>query len=385
MTRRGGFRPGSVAVVGVAESALGRVPDRTALELMGDASRLALEEAGLTVRDVDGLFAATPYLWHPSISLGEHLGIRPRYTDSTNLGGASFVGHVQHAALAIEAGLCEVALVAYGSTQRSDAGRLVTGSERLDFEEPYGALYPISSYALIAQRHMAQYGTTPEQLAEVAVAARKWAQRNPNAQMREPIGVGDVLASPMISSPLHKLDICLVTDGGGAVVVTSAARARDLRKPPVYVYAAATAHWHRQILQMEDLTRTAAAESGRRCFDDAGMYPSDIDVVGIYDAFTINVVITLEDLGFCVKGEGGAFVSGGRIAPGGELPVNTNGGGLSYCHPGMFGIFLLIEAVRQVRGEAGERQVEGAETALVHGIGGVMSGHCTAILGSRRP
>lgn len=376
------LKPGATCIVGAAESAIGVVPDRSAIELMGDAALAALDDAGLTARDVDGLFAQTPYLWHPSISLGEHLGIAPRFTGSTNMGGASFVGFIEHAALAIEAGLCEVALIAYGSNQRSDGGRLVTGSEHLSFEAPYGTIYPATSYALMAQRHMAQYGTTQEQLAEVAVAARRWAQMNPKAMERGPLTIADVLSSRMISSPLHKLDCCLVTDGGGAVVLASARRAKDLRKPPVPVLGAATAHQHRQILQMPDLTVSAAVLSGERAFAMAGLGVTDIDVVQIYDSFTINVIVALEDLGFCGKGEGGEFVSGGRIAPGGSLPVNTSGGGLSYCHPGMLGIFLLIEAVRQLRAEAGERQVRGAETALVHGIGGVHSAHCTAILGT---
>ncbi len=373
----------ATSIVGAAESAIGIVPDRSALELMGDAALAALDDAGLSVEDVDGLFAQTPYLWHPSISLGEHLGISPRFTGSTNMGGASFVGFLQHAALAIEAGLCEVALVAYGSNQRSEGARLVTGSEHLSFEAPYGTIYPATSYALMAQRHMAQYGTTPEQLAEVAVAARRWAQLNPKAMERGPLSVDDVLASRMISSPLHKLDCCLVTDGGGAVVITSAARARDLRRLPVAVLGAATAHEHRQILQMPDLTVTPARLSGSRALAIAGLKPADIDLVQIYDSFTINVILSLEDLGFCGKGEGGAFVTESRIAPGGALPVNTSGGGLSYCHPGMLGIFLLIEAVRQLRHEAGERQVAAAETALVHGVGGVHSAHCTAILGTQ--
>lgn len=376
------MKRGATSIVGAAESAIGVVPDRSALELMGDAALAALDDAGLGVKDVDGLFAQTPYLWHPSISLGEHLGIAPRFTGSTNMGGASFVGFIEHAAAAIESGLCEVALIAYGSNQRSDGGRLVTGSEHLSFEAPYGTIYPATSYALMAQRHMAQYGTTSEQLAEVAIAARRWAQLNPRAMERGPLSIRDVLDSRMISSPLHRYDCCLVSDGGGAVVLTSTTRARDLRRPAVHVLGAATAHQHRQILQMPDLTVTAAVPSGRRAFAMAGLKPADIDVVEIYDSFTINVILALEDLGFCAKGEGGSFVAGEHIAPGGALPVNTSGGGLSYCHPGMLGIFLLIEAVRQLRHEAGDRQVKGAGTALVHGIGGVHSAHCTAILGT---
>ena len=309
------------------------------------------------------------------------LGIRPRYSDATNMGGSSFVSHLFHAAAAVEAGLCEVALIAYGSTQRSASGRLVSGSETLTYEAPYRPRYPVSAYALAASRHMYEYGTTREQLAEVAVAAREWAKLNPKAFKREDLNVEDVLASRMVSSPLSILDCCLVTDGGGALLVTSAERAKDLRKPPVYLLGAGEAHWHRNISQMPDLTVTAAADSGRRAYKMAGVRPEEVDVVMLYDAFTINPILFLEDLGFCEKGEGGSFVKDGRIAPGGELPVNTNGGGLSYNHPGMYGLLLVIEAVRQLRGECGQRQVEGAKIALAHGNGGVLSSQVTAVLG----
>jgi acetyl-CoA acetyltransferase len=238
-------------------------------------------------------------------------------------------------------------------------------------------------YALAASRHMHEYGTTREQLAEVAVAAREWAKLNPKAFKRDDLAVEDVLASRMISSPLSLLDCCLVTDGGGALVVTSAERGKDLRKAPVYLLGAGEAHWHRNISQMPDLTVTAAAESGLRAYEMAGVRPEDVDVAMLYDAFTINTILFLEDLGFCEKGEGGTFLEGGRIAPGGELAVNTNGGGLSYNHPGMYGLLLLIEAVRQLRGECGERQVEGAEVALAHGNGGVLSSQVTAVLGTQ--
>jgi acetyl-CoA acetyltransferase len=236
-------------------------------------------------------------------------------------------------------------------------------------------------YALAASRHMYECGTTREQLAEVAVAARGWARLNPKAFKREDLNVEDVLASRMVSSPLSILDCCLVTDGGGALLVTSAERAKDLRKPPVYLLGAGEAHWHRNISQMPDLTGTAASDSGRRAYEMAGIRPEEVDVVMLYDAFTITPILFLEDLGFCEKGEGGSFVKDGRIAPGGELPVNTNGGGLSYNHPGMYGLLLVIEAVRQLRGECGERQVEGAEIALAHGNGGVLSSQVTAVLG----
>lgn len=374
---------GRVAIVGVAESDLGEVDSGfTPLDLIGQATSRALEDAGLEKEDIDGLFSASAYYHMPTLSVGEYLGIRPRYSDATNLGGSSFVSHLFHAAAAIDAGLCEVALIAYGSTQRSTGGRLVSGSETLPYEAPYRPRYPVSMYALAASRHMHQYGTTREQLAEVAVAAREWAKLNPRAFMRDDLSVEDVLSSRMVSSPLSVRDCCLVTDGGGAVLVTGAGRARDLRKPPVYLLGAGEAHWHRNISQMPDLTVSAAAESGPRAYQMAKLGPGDVDVAMLYDAFTINTILFLEDLGFCGKGEGGAFVSWGRISPGGELAVNTNGGGLSYNHPGMYGLLLLVEAARQVRGECDERQVAGANVALVHGNGGVLSSQVTAILGS---
>ena len=374
---------GAVAVVGVAESDLGEVgPGLTPLDLIGQATLRALEDAGLVKSDVDGLFSASAYYHMPTLSVGEYLGIKPRYSDATNVGGSSFISHLLHAAAAIDAGLCEVALVTYGSTQRSDGGRLVSGSETLPYEAPYRPRYPVSMYALAAARHMHEYGTTREQLAEVAVAARGWARLNPRAFMRDDLSVEGVLDSRMVSSPLSVRDCCLVTDGGGAAILTGADRARDLRKLPVYLLGAGEAHWHRNISQMPDLTVTAAAESGPRAYEMAGVGPAHVDVAMLYDAFTINPVLFLEDLGFCAKGEGGDFVSGGRIAPGGELAVNTSGGGLSYNHPGMYGLLLVVEAVRQVRNECGERQVDGAKVSLVHGNGGVLSSQVTAILGS---
>jgi acetyl-CoA acetyltransferase len=374
---------GKAAVVGVAESDLGEVgPGFTPLDLIGQATLRALDDAGLKKEDVDGLFSASAYYHMPTLSVGEYLGIRPRYSDATNMGGSSFVSHLFHAASAIDAGLCEVALIVYGSTQRSESGRLVSGSETLPYEAPYKPRYPISAYALATSRHMYEYGTTREQLAEVAVAAREWAKLNPKAFVRDDLSVEDVLSSRMISSPLSALDSCLVTDGGGAILVTSPERAKDLKKPPVYLLGAGEAHWHRNISQMPDLITTAAVDSGRRAYEMAGVGPEDVDVAMLYDAFTINPILFLEDLGFCEKGEAGTFVEGGRIAPGGVLAVNTNGGGLSYNHPGMYGLLLLIEAVRQLRGECTERQVGGAEIALAHGNGGVLSSQVTALLGT---
>src|SRR5919199_3263561 len=263
---------GKAAVVGVAESDLGEVgPGYTPLDLIGQATSRALDDAGLKKEDVDGLFSASAYYHMPTLSVGEYLGIRPRYSDATNMGGSSFVSHLFHAAAAIDAGLCEVALIAYGSTQRSQGGRLVSGSEILPYEAPYEPRHPVSMYALAASRHMHEYGTTREQLAEVAVAAREWAKLNPKAFMHDDLSIEDVLSSRMVSSPLSILDCCLVTDGGGALLVTSAERAKDLRKPPIYLLGAGEAHWHRNISQMPDLTVTAASDSGRRAYEMAGV------------------------------------------------------------------------------------------------------------------
>jgi acetyl-CoA acetyltransferase len=373
------------AIVGVAESDLGRTPDKTVLQLQLQAARGALEDAGLRFNDVEALFCAGNWAWSPNLMLAEYLGLRPKYTDSTNIGGSSFEAHIGHAVAGIEAGLFDVALIVYGSTQRSDRSRNRSRSftPRLteQYEAPFGLPTPVGAYALAAMRHMFEYGTTSEQLAEVAVATRKWATMNEKAYMREPITIEDVLNSRWIAEPLHLLDCCLVTDGGGAVVVTSAERARSVRKAPVWILGHGEAHTHNTIANMPDLaTHQAAIGSGRTAFAMAGLTPAEIDVVEIYDSFTITVLLTLEALGFCERGESGPFVSGQRTAPGGAFPMNTNGGGLSYCHPGMYGIFLLIEATRQLRGECGPRQVEGAQTALAHGTGGVLSSAATVIL-----
>ncbi len=374
----------NVAIVGVAESDLGRTPGKTVLQLQAQAARTALEDAGLAFKDVDALFCAGNWAWSPNLLLAEYLGLQPKYTDSTNIGGSSFEAHIGHAVAGIEAGLFEVALITYGSTQRSDRSRGSRGPQfdlTGQYEMPFGLPTPVGAYALAAMRHMFEYGTTSEQLAEIAVATRKWASLNEKAMMREPITIEDVLNSRWVAEPLHLLDCCLVTDGGGAVVVTSAARAADMRKRPIWIIGHGQSHTHNSITNMPDLaTHRAAAASGQAAFEMGELTPADIDVAEIYDSFTITVVLTLEALGFCQRGEGGAFVSGQRTAPGGPFPMNTNGGGLSYTHPGMYGIFLLIEATRQLRGECGARQVEGARTALAHGTGGVLSSAATVIL-----
>jgi acetyl-CoA acetyltransferase len=377
------LKRGSVAIVGVAESDLGQVAQHTSTtDLMAQSIHRALDDCGLQLKDVDGFFAATTQTRMSTLLLREYLGIEPKYEDNTQIGGSSFMSHVQHAWAAIEAGLCEVAVVTYGSTQRTVSRAAASPREINPYETPFKPFLPSSAYALAASRHMHEYGTTREQLAEVAVAARKWALMNPVAWEKEPLTVEQVLKARMVSYPFTVRDCCLVTDGGGAIILTSAARAKSLKKKPAYVLGVGESLSHASISNMEKLTVTAAAKSGPIAFKQAGVKPADIDAVEVYDAFTINTILFLEDLGFCPKGEGGRFVSGGNIAPGGKLPVNTNGGGLSYCHPGMYGLFLLIEAARQIRGESGQRQVKDCNLAIAHGNGGVLSSQVTVVLGS---
>lgn len=379
----------AAAIAGVAESELG-VANRTILELNTQAALGALEDAGLKLADVDGLATAGVGRF-ATIDIAEYFGVKPRWTNSTMVGGSSFELHTAQAAQAIDAGLCEVVLVTYGSNQRSRRSRGFGGGvdqhrPASQFETPYGPLEPLSTYAMAAQRHMHEFGTTSEHLAEVAVAAREWALLNPKAYRYGDgsLAIDDVLASPMVSSPLHSLDSCLITDGGAAVVITSAERACDLGKPPVVVLGHGEASTHSSTSQMPDLTATGAYESARRAYDMARLAPSDVDVAQLYDSFTITVLLTLEALGFCGRGESGPFVADKRTRPGGSFPLNTSGGGLSYCHPGMFGLFLVVEAVRQLRGECGERQVKGAEVAVCHGTGGILSHHATLLVGVDR-
>ncbi|NYT86467.1 thiolase [Pollutimonas harenae] len=379
---------GATAIAGVGHAGIGFATGYTEMEILVQAAHRAVTDAGLTMQDIDGIATASVAATMWVMPVIEHLGIKPTFIESTMLGGSSFVAHLLPAIHALESGQCNAVLVCYGSTQRtSTLSRAEIGAVRrkLDpqpYEIPYNPLNPLSSYALAAARHMYQYGTTREQLAEVAVAARKWAQLNPEALMRDPLSIDEVLSARMVSDPLTTRDCCLVNDGAGAFVLVRADRAKSLKQKPVYVLGNSTAVWNRQISSMGDLTVTAAQQSGQLAYDMAQVTPADIDVVEVYDAFTINTLLFLEDLGFCKKGEAGDFVSNGGIAPGGHLPVNTNGGGLSCVHPGMYGIFILIEAVRQLRGECGERQVQGAELALVNGNGGTLSSQSTAILGT---
>lgn len=376
------FPRGRTAIVGAATFGIGTMPGHDAIELAGRAALAALADAGVPLSSVDGLFVALPQDMLSGLALAEHLGIAPRLTDNNRTGGSSFLTHTTVAALALDAGLCDVALIAYGSNQRSQTGKLVSSYQTSATEAPYRPLLPVTAYALAASRHMHLYGTTRAQLAEVAVAARSWARLNPEAFAREPLTVADCLAARMVADPLTVRDCCLVTDGAAAIVMTRADRARDLAREPIYLLGTGEAATHKDITSMPDLTATGALQSGARAYSRAGLVPRDIDVVELYDAFTINTILFLEDLGFCPKGEGGRFVEGGRIAPGGTLPVNTNGGGLSCVHPGMYGLFTLVEAVRQLRGDAGDRQVPNAVTALCHGSGGMLSSQVTNILGT---
>ena len=377
---------GAAAVVGVADA----VSPTGQLDLRGRALEAqmvkeALDDAGLTLADIDGVCHH-----QSSMAFAEYLGIQARFTDSTMTGGSVFEVYLEHAAAAIAAGVAECILVVFAQTPRADRaagdfglpGRPMPVAPMLEWETPYGLQMPKGGYALAADRHMHTYGTTSEQLAQIAVSTRQWAELNPRAKARDPLTIDEVLASDMTASPLHKLDCCLVTDGAGAFIVTSAERARSLRKPPVYVLGAATGNTHLMISQMPDLTVTGGALSGPRAFELAGIAPSDVDVFMGYDSFTITLLLHLEDLGFCAKGEGGPFVEDGKLGPGGSLPTNTNGGGLSYTHPGMYGMFLVVEAVRQLRGEGGPRQVPDAQIAVAHGSGMVLSCMATVVLGT---
>ncbi|MCC7045460.1 MAG: thiolase [Alphaproteobacteria bacterium] len=376
---------GKAAVVGVAESdAIGILPGKSTLQLVGEASLNALEDAGLSVKDVDAVFSAG---WRPT-EVAEYLGIAPSYYDGTHVGGSSYVVHLGHAAAAIANGLCEVALIVHGESGRSRVGMFPEGGGPQlpagQFEAPYGLPGAVGAYAMACSRHMHEFGTTREQLAEIAVATRAWAALNPKALTRDPITISDVVQAPLISWPFGKLDCCLVTDAAGAVILTSVARARSCRRTAIRVLGFGEGLDHQIISQMPSLVHGPGRISGPKAFAMAGVSHADIDVAQIYDSFTFTVLLTLEDLGFCKKGEGGAFVSRQRTAPGGDFPMNTSGGGLSYTHPGMFGIFTIVEAVRQLRHDyasQGPRQVADARIGLVHGTGGRLSATGTVILG----
>ena len=378
-----------VAIVGAAECDLG-ITGLSPLTLQAQAVTRALADAGLSLRDVDGL-ATAGLSRFSTTQLAEYLGIQPTWVESTFSGGCAFEMYVARATQAILAGQATTVVISFASNQRSARSRSLGGlvenhTPEAQFEAPYGPLYPISHYAMAAAAYLHRYGATREQMAEVAVAAREWALLNPVAFRYGdgPLTVASVLNAPMVSTPLTTADCCLVTDGGGAVVLTSLSRARDLAKPPVQVLGYGEVTTNVSMAGPEDLTTSGAKPAAQHAFRMAGLGPHDVDVVEVYDSFTITVLLTLEALGFCGPGEAADFIQGGRIRPGGSLPLNTSGGGLSYCHPGQFGVLLLVEAVRQLRGECGPRQVPGAEVALAHGTGGILSAHATVLLGVDR-
>ena len=372
----------AVAIVGVDESdEIGRIENKSSLQHHAEAGYNALADAGLSVKDVDGLFTAG----FSTLTTGEYMGIKPRYTDSTAVGGSSFVIHVAHAVAAINAGYCEVALITHGEAGRSarDRAGANLSEPAPQFEQPYGFIGAPVLYSVAARRYMHQYGEdrTRQALAEIAVSTRKWALMNPKAYMKDPMTFDDYHASRWISWPFHLFDCCLVTDAGGGVVVTSAERSRDTKKKPVWVLGAAESHSHGMISQMPDLTRTVANVTGPAAMEMAGIRHDDLDLTMIYDSFSYTTLVTLESLGFCGPGEGPDFVAGQRTAPGGDFPLNTSGGGLSYTHSGMYGVFLILEAVRQLRGECGERQLNDPKTALMNGTGGSLSSTGSVVLG----
>ncbi len=395
----------SAAIVGVGETAVGKLPGVTALQLHVEAAKRALDDAGIPKSEIDGLLTcgsmSDDNIRH-HIVIAEHLGIFAKsLCDTLRTGGSSFGYGVQLAQDAIRAGRCRAVMIVSADNLLTGfgEGKGVTayaqaGAHSVEFEYPFGAHIP-AFYALVAQRHMYEYGTRPEQLASIAVACRKHAALNPAAQKRTPITVSDVLASRMISSPLRLLDCSLISDGGGAVIVTSLDRARDLKQRPVRVLGTGQGHSYYHMAHLAGgvglpagqkdrftLTSTVGRLAGEQAFREAAVTPDDIDVAEIYDSFTITALVQFEDLGFCKKGEGGSFVEGGRIELGGALPTNTHGGLLSFAHPGMpGGIFHLIEGVRQLRGQCGPRQVEDAEVALVTSVSAVLSNHSVAILG----
>lgn len=377
--------PARVAIVGAAVSDCGRVPDKTAMALMAQSSRRAIADAGLTKDDINGFGGHGSLL--PPVEVSEYLGLRPTWVDATNVGGSSWEVMARHAAAAISAGEIEVALLTYGSTARSDVKRRARASAAavgtggaMQYEVPFGATL-IAKYAMAARRHMIDYGTTVEQLAEIAVAAHEWAAMNENAFDRERITTEEVAAAPMLADPFTAKHVCLRTDGGGAVVLASERVAKSCAKEPIWILGAADATSHVSMSEWGDFTTSPAARSGPAAFSQAGVTPADIDVCQLYDSFTSTVLLTVEDLGFCAKGEGGEFIGSGALRTGGALPTNTDGGGLASCHPGMRGMFLMVEAVRQLRGECGPRQVDDATLACVHAMGGFFTHSATMILG----
>src|SRR5262244_3457442 len=379
------MRRNQVAVVGAAETTeLGVIPNMSQIQLHADAALNAIADAGLRLSDIDGFATAveTPQ------QVAHYLGITPTWVDGTSVGSCSFMLHVRHAAAAIEAGLCKTVLITHAESGKSNIGRTprMVGADSLNgqFEVPYGVTTPASMFPIPVLRYMNTHGITHEQIAMVAVVQREWAARNPRATMKEPITVADVLNSRMIAYPFRILQCCLVTDGGGALILTSADRARDLPQKPVYILGTGESVESPMISQMENFTSSRAFRvSGKKAFAEAGITHKDVDHLMIYDAFAHLPLYGLEDLGFCEPGEAAAFIVGRNTAPGGKLALNTNGGGLSYMHSGMYGMYALQESVRQMRGVAAA-QVKGAKISIAHGVGGMFAASGTVVLSNER-
>ena len=381
---------GKTAVVGLAESGCGIASGWSAMEIMANSVHDALDDAGIKLNEVDGVFAATAFHSMAAMSLSEYLGLKPKFADGSQIGGSSFLSHILTAALALDAGLINVAVVAYGSNQKSIGG-FKTISEAMPYEAQYEPRMPVTAYALAAKRYMHEFGASREDLANVAVSARDWALLNPRAYTYEkgPLTIEDVLSARPIVDPLGKLDCCLVTDGGAAVVMTRSDRAKDTKNTPIYLLGAAMEHHHRMVSEMPDLVRTSAIDSSQRAFKMSSYKATDMDSIQLYDAFTINTLLFLEDLGFCKKGEAIELVKNNNIGPSGSLKVNTNGGGLSCVHPGMYGLFVTLEAIRQLRNSAGDNVgersdggwIDNAKLSVAHGNGGVLSSQVTNIWG----
>ncbi|GAB3444536.1 thiolase C-terminal domain-containing protein [Actinophytocola sediminis] len=376
---------GAIAIVGAAESTeLGKIPGASALQLHVDAALNALADCGLTPADVDGVASAGEL----PVDVADYLGIVPEYLDGTNVGGCSYMLHVRHAMAAISAGLCETVLVTHGESGRSRVGMVPWAPAPQSFmaqlELPHGPAGAPSLFPMGVRRYMADYGMTREQFAMVPVVQRRWAALNPRAKLRDPITVEDVFASPVIADPVHLLHCCLVTDGGGALVLTSARRAAalDLPNPPVYVLGAGESSESSVVSGLASLTSSRAVRiGGERAFAQSGLAHAEVDHLMIYDAFAHVPIYGLEDLGFVGRGEAPAFIAEGNTAPGGALPLNTNGGGLSYTHTGMYGMFAIQESVRQVRGVA-PAQVDGVDVSVCTGVGGMFMSSGTLVLGS---
>ena len=379
------MKPGDIAIVGAAETTdLGVIPHMSQIQLHADCALNAMRDAGLKLSDIDGIACAGEV----PTNVAHYLGLVPKWVDGTAVGGCSFMLHVRHATAAISAGLCKTVLITHGESGKSRIGALPRSippaTLQGQFEAPFGIMGPPTMFTIPVLRYLKTYGVTQEQLAMVAVVQREWAAKNPRAMMKDPITVSDVLNSRMIAYPFRLFMCCLVTDGGGALILTSADRAKDFPQKPVYILGTGESVESPMISQMEDFTSSRAFRvAGKQAFESSGIKHSDVDHLMIYDAFAHLPIYGLEDLGFVGRGEGAAFIAERNTAPGGKLPLNTNGGGLSYTHTGMYGMFALQETVRQVRGTA-PAQVKDVQVAVCHGVGGMFSASGTIVMADRR-